>query len=44
MKKYLIVMTEKEREEWERKAKADGRTLAGWIRHCLNNVSKKKEA
>ena len=42
MPKYLIVMTEKEREEWERKAKADGRTLASWIRQCLNKAKVNK--
>lgn len=42
MPKYLIVMTEKERVEWERKATEDGRTLANWIRFCLNTAKVKK--
>ena len=41
MPKYLIVMSEEERAEWERKAKEDGRTLASWIRYCLNKANKK---
>lgn len=42
MPKYLIVMTEKEIEEWKQKATADGRTLASWIRYCLNKAKVKK--
>ena len=42
MSKYLIVMSDKERADWERKAKEDGRTLASWIRYCLNKDTKKK--